>query len=598
MNPRTNLSTTQKLLDLLSPSERQSATVLFGLMCVGVVLETLSVGLVLPLVVLLTQPDLTKKYPKVEPLIQELGSPGREDMLIGGMLVLVGVYVVKGAFLAFLAWRETRFTYNLQAQLSQRLFALYLCQPYTFHLRRNSASLIRNVINEVSAFTGRAVLPGILLITESLVLLGLCSLLLFVEPLGVMVMAGTLGIAAWGVHRLTRGRIVRWGEKRLYHEGLRIQHVQQGLGGAKEIKLLGREEGCMEQFRFHNIQGAKVNERMFTLQRLPRLGLELLAVGGLAILVISMLVQHRGVEAVLPTLGLFAAVAFRVVPSVTRVLSAVQLVRYTKAVIDTLHTELRFGIPDVLGGAPRTIQPFRGALELKEVSFSYPEATTPVIQDISLTVQRGESVGFIGASGAGKSTLVDLILGLLAPGKGEILVDGGNIQGDLRNWQHQIGYVPQSIFLTDDTLRRNVAFGLPEKLIDDAAVQHAIRAAQLDDFVGTLPEGIQTVVGERGVRLSGGQRQRIGIARALYHDPAVLVLDEATSSLDTDIERGVMQAVYALRGTKTIIIVAHRISTVEHCDRLYRLDQGMVVAEGSPTVVLNPKRVPVHQSQG
>lgn len=566
-------------------------------MCVGVILETLSVGLVLPLVVLLTQPDLTKEYPKVEPLIQELGNPGREDMLIGGMLVLVGVYVIKAAFLAFLAWRETRFTYDLQAQLSQRLFTMYLSQPYTFHLRRNSASLIRNVTTEVSVFTGRAVLPGILLITESLVLLGLCGLLLFVEPLGVMVVAGTLGIAAWGVHRLTRGRIVRWGERRLYHEGLRIQHVQQGLGGAKEIKLLGREEECMEQFRMHNFQGAKVNERMFTLQRLPRLGLELLAVGGLAILVISMLVQHRAVEAVLPTLGLFAAVAFRVVPSVTRVLSAVQLVRYTKAVIDTLHSELGHGMPAVPGGTSRTVKPFLGALELKEVSFSYPGTTTPVIRDISLTVQRGESVGFIGASGAGKSTLVDLILGLLAPEKGEILVDGGNIQSDMRNWQHQIGYVPQTIFLTDDTLRRNVAFGLPEKLIDNAAVGRAIRAAQLEEFISTLPDGIETIVGERGVRLSGGQRQRIGIARALYHDPAVLVLDEATSSLDTDIERGVMQAVYALRGSKTIIIVAHRVSTVEHCDRLYRLDQGMVVAEGKPAVVLNPKRVSAHQPQ-
>ncbi len=234
---------------------------------------------------------------------------------------------------------------------------------------------------------------------------------------------------------------------------------------------------------------------------------------------------------------------------------------------------------------------------MKEVSFSYPGTTTPVIRDISLTVQRGESVGFIGASGAGKSTLVDLILGLLAPEKGEILVDGGNIQSDMRNWQHQIGYVPQTIFLTDDTLRRNVAFGLPEKLIDNAAVGRAIRAAQLEEFISTLPDGIETIVGERGVRLSGGQRQRIGIARALYHDPAVLVLDEATSSLDTDIERGVMQAVYALRGSKTIIIVAHRVSTVEHCDRLYRLDQGMVVAEGKPAVVLNPKRVSAHQPQ-
>lgn len=596
MNPRSNLSTAQKLFDLLSPSERRSAALLLGLLCIGAALETLSVGLVVPIVALLTQQDLTTNYPKLQSLIEVLGHPGRGEILIGGMVLLVGLYVIKAAFLAFLAWRENRFSFGLQAQLSQRLFANYLRQPYTFHLQRNSARLIRNTVSEVGVLIVRAVMPGILLMTESLVLVGLCGLLLFIEPLGVVVVGSILGAAAWGYHRLTRGRIARWGEVRLHHEGLRVQHVQQGLGGAKELKLLGREEDSLEQFKSHNLQSTRASEQMHTLQRFPRLGLELLAISGLAILVISMLAENRPVEAVLPTLGLFAAVAFRVMPSVNRVISAVQLLRYTNAVIDTLHTELTTAVPDA-GPSSTTMKPFLGALELKEVSFSYPGTTTPVVQNISLTVQRGESVGLIGASGAGKSTLVDLILGLLAPAKGELLVDGENIQSNLRNWQHQIGYVPQSIFLTDDTLRRNVAFGLPEKLIDDAAVRRAIHAAQLDDFVETLPNGIQTIVGERGVRLSGGQRQRIGIARALYHDPAVLVLDEATSSLDTDIERGVMQAVYALQGSKTIIIVAHRISTVERCDRLYRLDHGMVVAEGEPAAVLNPTRITVHQSQ-
>lgn len=585
LDQRADLSTAQKLLDLLSPSEKRSAAALLGLMCVGAVLETLSVGLVVPLVVLLTQQDLTKTYPKFQSLIEGLGHPSREEMLAGGMFLLVGLYALKAAFLAFLGWRENRFSFGLQAQLSQRLFMHYMRQPYTFHLQQNSARLIRNTISEVGVLIIRAVMPGIMLLTESLVLIGLCGLLLFIEPLGVVVVGIVLGIAAWGFHRLTRGRITRWGEVRLHHEGLRVQHVQQGLGGAKELKLLGREEYCLEQYKPHNLQSARASELMHTLQRFPRLGLELLAISGLAMLVISMLAQHRPIEAVLPTLGLFAAVAFRLMPSVHRVLGAVQAVRYTKAVIDVLHRELSTAVPDA-GPSPRDVQPILGALELKHVSYSYPSDTAPVIQDISLTIQRGESVGFIGASGAGKSTLVDLILGLLAPAQGEILVDGGNIQSDLRNWQCQIGYVPQSIFLTDDTLRRNVAFGLPEKLINDAAVHRAIQAAQLVEFVESLPNGLETLVGERGVRLSGGQRQRIGIARALYHDPAVLVLDEATSALDIATEGEVIKAVAALQGTKTTIIVAHRLSTVEHCNHLYRLHDGKLVEEGTPAAVL------------
>lgn len=571
-------------------AERRSAVLLLGLMFIGMVLETLGVGLVIPALALLTQRDLVSNYPVLQPALQALGNPSQQTLVIGGMLVLVGVYLIKALFLAYLAWRQMRFAFGVQAQLSQRLFTVYLRQPYTFHLQRNSAQLIRNVINEVSMITGNGIQPYMMLLTESLVLLGLCTLLLLVEPLGALVVVSVLGTAAWGFHRLTRGRIARWGQARQHHEGLRIQHLQQGLGGAKDVKLLGRETDFLEQYRVHNAQSARVGQLQSTLQQLPRLWLELLAVGGLAILVISMLAQDRALEAVLPTLGLFAAAAFRIMPSVNRVLGAVQSLRYGLPVIDILHTELKLATPEA-AGTHSPVTPFRAALELSQITYAYSGAAEPALKDISLAIQRGESVGFVGASGAGKSTLVDILLGLLTPDAGEVRMDGKNIQANLRNWQDQIGYVPQSIFLTDDTLRRNVAFGLPNEQIDDTAVQRAIQAAQLEEFVASLPDGLETLVGERGIRLSGGQRQRIGIARALYHDPAVLVLDEATSSLDTATERGVMQAVTALQGSKTILIVAHRLSTVEHCDRLYRLHEGRVVEGGAPnTMVSNQPR--------
>lgn len=590
MTSTTKLSTVRKIWGLLTSAERRSAVVLLGLMFIGMMLETLGVGLVIPAIALLTQSDFAHQYPALQPALQALGNPSQRTLVIGGMLALVGVYLIKALFLALLAWQQTRFAFGVRAQLSQRLFTIYLRQPYTFHLQRNSAQLIRNVINEVGVFTGNGILPGIALLGESLVLLGLCSLLLLVEPLGAVLVVSVLGTAAWGFHRLTRGRIARWGEARLHHDGLRMQHLQQGLGGAKDVKLLGRETDFLDQYRVHNTQGTRVEQLQSTLQQLPRLWLELLAVSGLAILAISMLAQDRALESVLPTLALFAAAAFRLLPSVNRVLGAVQSMRYVLPVVDILHTELKLATPEVAGThSPRTL--FRAVLELSQITYTYPGAAEPALKDISLVIQRGELVGFIGASGAGKSTLVDILLGLLTPDEGEVRVDGKDIQANLRNWQDQIGYVPQSIFLTDDTLRRNVAFGLSNEQIDDVAVHRAIRAAQLEEFVAKLPDGLETIVGERGIRLSGGQRQRIGIARALYHDPTVLVLDEATSSLDTATERGVMQAVTVLQGSKTILIVAHRPSTVEHCDRLYRLEQGRMAAEGGPQQMLQANKV-------
>jgi ATP-binding cassette, subfamily B, bacterial PglK len=556
------------------------------LMLIGMALETLGVGLVIPALALLTQSDIAHTYPVLTPILHALGNPSQQKLVIGGMLMLVSVYLIKTLFLAFLAYRQTRFAYGVQAQLSQRLYAVYLCQPYTFHLQRNSAQLIRNVTGEVSMFTNSAIMPGLMLLTEVLVLIGLCTLLVVVEPLGALIVVTVLGTAGWGFYRMTRGRIVRWGKARQYHEGLRIQHLQQGLGGAKDVKLLGRESDFLEQYRTHNVQSARVGQLHNTLQQLPRLWLELLAITGLAILVFVMLAQGRALGTVLPTLGLFAAAAFRFMPSANRVLSAVQSLRYGLPVIDTLRKELSLAIPGMLNHH-NSIKYFSKELELNQVTYTYPGATEQSLKEVSLVIKHGESVGFIGTSGAGKSTLVDILLGLLTPEKGKVLVDGRNIHENLRNWQDQIGYVPQSIFLTDDTLRRNVAFGLSNEQIDDTAVQRAIKAAQLEDFIVHLSDGLETVVGERGIRLSGGQRQRIGIARALYHDPAVLVLDEATSSLDTATERDVMYAVNALQGSKTIIIVAHRLSTVEHCDRLYRIEQGRVAAEGASADVLS-----------
>jgi len=362
--------------------------------------------------------------------------------------------------------------------------------------------------------------------------------------------------------------------------------LQQGLGGAKDVKLLGRENDFLKQYSIHNRESSKVGRLNNTIQQLPRIWLELLAVCGLVALVLVMLAQGGALETIIPKLGLFAVVTFRLMPSVSRLLNVMQSLKYCLPVIDILGKDLSLFTPENIEKEVK-ISSFQNALELQHITYTYPEVALPSLKDISLSIKHGESVGFIGTSGAGKSTLVDILLGLLPPDQGVVMVDGKDIRENLRGWQNQIGYVPQSIYLTDDTLLRNIAFGLSTEQIDNESVSKAIRAAHLADFIQSLPEGLNTVVGERGIRLSGGQRQRIGIARALYHDPSVLVLDEATSALDTATEKGVMDAVRELQGSKTIIIVAHRLSTIEHCDRLYRLENGQITSQGTPDKILH-----------
>jgi ATP-binding cassette, subfamily B, bacterial PglK len=438
---------------------------------------------------------------------------------------------------------------------------------------------------EVSQFTNNGLLPGILLLTECLIVTGIGVLLLVVEPVGALAVILTLGVAAWLFQRATRNHILRWGKTRQHHDGLRLQHLQQGLGGAKDVKLLGREGDFLAQYSIHNLGVARVARRQNTLKQLPRLWLELLAVVGLAGLVLVMLAQGKPLDGLLPTLGLFAAAAFRLMPSANRMLGALQGLRFSLPVVETLDRELNL-LEDVAPPAVSSPLLFQQSLVLEAIAYRYPDSESNALESVSLVIRRGTSVGFIGGTGAGKSTLVDVVLGLLAPTGGKVLVDGVDIQTNLRGWQNQIGYVPQSIFLTDDTLRRNVAFGLADQQINEQEIERALRAAQMDEFVRSLPRGINTIVGERGVRLSGGQRQRIGIARALYHDPAVLVLDEATSSLDVATETGVMQAINELHGQKTVLIVAHRLSTVSGCDRIFRLERGRLVEAGDARTVL------------
>jgi ATP-binding cassette subfamily C protein len=384
--------------------------------------------------------------------------------------------------------------------------------------------------------------------------------------------------------KLTQRAVARWGAEEQRLGRAILQSLQQSLGGLKEVKAMGHERFFYESFSKLQESLAEIRHRYGTLGDVPRLVVETIFVCGLFLVVLLVTLRGRAGEDIVPLLGLYAYGGFRLIPSMNRVLMHLGRIRFGSAAIGHLYQDLMlFGQhpvdrTDAQGGDAVL---FTESLVLGRVSYTYEGSESPALQGIDLVVRRGETVGIIGPTGAGKSTLINIILGLLTPSSGRVTVDGRDIFKELRLWQRSIGYVPQEIYLTDDSLRRNIAFGLRDEEIDGGRVEVASRMAQLEDFIGSLPEGLDTIVGERGVRLSGGQRQRVAIARALYREPELLIFDEATSNLDQQTEHEVIRAIEALRGKKSLIIVAHRLSTIGPCDRLVFLRGGQVHASGT-----------------
>lgn len=575
--PANPFAVARDLWRLLSVPQRRLARVQGLFMVAAMVFETLGVGLVLPLLSMVSRFDLGAGMPLLRHVREGLGLTGQTEWLVAVFLSFLAFYVAKTVFLAFFVWRQASFSLAIEANLSERLFSLYLNLPYTFHLQRNSAQLSRNVTLE-TATVKETLHFTMQLLTEVLVVVGLGMLLFVSEPVGALAVLGVLGITGWSILRFTRSRVTRWGISQQCHQGLRLQHLQQGLGSVKEVKLLGTEPEFLRRYTDHTRLALLPGQRLLVLQQLPRLSLELLAIGGLVTLTVAMLLTGRSGEALLPTLGLFAAAAFRLMPSVTRIVNAAQSLRFGAAAIGNVRRELE------LESGPRTsceklrngVVPAAPVIDVRNLSYVYPGAAEPALHDVDLTIVPGEIIGLIGGSGAGKSTLVDCLLGLLPPTSGTVSVGGHDIRTCMREWQGMIGYVPQAICLTDDTLRRNIAFGVADAEIDDQAVWRALEAAQLADFVRMIPEGLELPIGERGIRLSGGQKQRIGIARALYWDPSVLVLDEATGALDEATEADLMEAVVTLKGRKTVLIITHRPSTLKYCSHVLRIEEGRI----------------------
>jgi ABC-type multidrug transport system fused ATPase/permease subunit len=545
-------------------------------MVIGMFFEMGGLGILLPILGIISNKNNFSDNPFLTKIFYFFGNPSHQYIIIGVLIFLILFYIIKSVYLAFLSWRQSLFISNLSAELANRLFKGYLKLPFTFHLQKNSSVLLSNIQVEVTQFT--LLTQSIIYLTlEISVVIGVLLILFITDFYAALSVLFILGIASFLFYIATKNYIKKLGAIRQKDSEYMNRHLMQGLGGVKDIKLMGLENYFSNEFNKYNLSLAKTVSKITTLNMFPRLYLELLAVVALAIILITKAKNDSSISQIIPTIGIFVAAAFRLIPSAFRILSSIQNIKYTEPVLNLLAEEMEL-IKDY-NSQERSNQKltFKNKLVLSNVSYSYPNTNVFALNNISLEIKKGQSVGFIGMSGAGKSTLIDVILGMLPPSCGSIYVDDCDVQIDLQKWQNQIGYVPQTIYLTDNSLRENIAFGIPIDTIDEVALIKAVKLAQLEQLIAELPNGLNTNVGERGIRLSGGQKQRIGIARALYNDPEVLVLDEATSALDVQTEEQVMKSIEDLQGTKTVLIIAHRLSTISKCDKLFKIHNGMLI---------------------
>jgi len=578
------------LLSFFSKRERVTLFLLVLMMTGGAAVETLGIGLIVPLISVMGNPELVHENKVLNQLYNWINASSVEQFLLYLVFILIVVYVIKNVYLGLLAFVQASFISKKQSTLSHDLLVYYLRQPYVFHLRHNTSELQYNILGAVKQVTGGIVTPVLAGLSEGFVIAFILALLLSIEPWIATITFTIAGGFAWVLQKGFKGLLTRRGQAS--HDASRsmVKSVNQALGSIKDIKVLGREAFFVAAFDHHKSRFIRSARDFATLSAMPRLLTELLVVGGLLLTTAIVLTWQGALQQLFPMLALIGMAALRIMPSVTRIVGCINSIRFNHAAIAALSHKF----PDTRGAdenidqghAPRPAFEFH-SLELRDVDYQYAGDDTLSLSEVSLAIRRGEHVGIVGATGGGKSTLINVMLGLLEPTKGGVLIGADDLRNVREQWQSLIGYVPQSIYLLDDTVRRNVALGIIDSEIDDARVWDTLNAAHIGDKVRNLPKGLDTKVGENGIRLSGGERQRIGIARALYSGPQVMVFDEATSSLDGQTEREITETIRTLSEGLTVIVVTHRLSTVSHCDRIYFVNAGRIDDVGTHDELLS-----------
>ena len=550
------------------------------------IVEAFGALLVFVLLGLVAAPDSPVELPLIGDVSVYQEAVGREAFIIWLAAGVGGFFVVRGLMLIGQVYVQERLAHNAGARLSARLLGVYLSMPYVFHLRRNSAELIRNAHESIRAITREVLIPGVRLLSNVVLALGMLGVLFYAAPLATLMAIGFLGPMVAVLIRYIHPRLKTLGRRRQAVSRKTLQILQQALHGIREVTLFGRKSFFLDQFARQQNRSARVAYLSRVGQEVPRVMVETVLVLFIAgFLVVTVSVQGSP-EQGLAVLGLFAYAALRLQPSLHKIVQSLNSIKFAGAAIDHVYEDLKLaeagefklgGGGEALPNGPALLTGVR----LENVTFHYSADAEPALREISMQVGVGESIGIVGPTGGGKSTLLDILTGLLAPTSGAVRVDGMDLARCRAAWQAALGVVSQSMFLLDDTLRRNIALGLKDHEIDEAMVQWAVELAQLSEFVGSLPQGLDTRMGEHGTRLSGGQRQRVAIARALYRDPQVLIFDEGTSALDNVTEAELMAALMRLKGRRTLVTVAHRLSTVQNCDRIFVVEAGQITDVGT-----------------
>lgn len=567
--------TYSKTYQILTSSEKKEFNRVIFIALVGSILELAGISLLIPLVKVYTDFYQLLNNNLFYSIYEFSGSPTRELFFSYVMMLFVGYFLFKNSFLYFSLNKQYEFVFKVRGNLSVRLYKKYLYMPWTHHIKRNSGNMINMISNEINVFTGSVLLSSVVLISEAIMSSVLFLFLLFYSPAITLLSGLVMIVTVIVLIVVLKNRLHDLGIKRHYYEGMRIQKMQQGLSSIKELLVMSRQDFFLEQYKPYSLDSAKVVKKINLLQALPKYVLEFSIILTVSVVVIYVMATNVVSDKILPMVTVFAVASIRLLPSVTKATGAIQSIRAAIQSLYKISDDLNHSDSQFLQKKSYRPMNFNSEIEFSYVSYAYPESNKSFIKKLNFRIKKYECVGIKGKSGSGKSTLVDLMLGIILPDSGSILVDGKNVNNCMQSWQGKVGFVPQSIYLLDDTIKNNIIFG--DKNIDEELLLKSVRDSNLEDFINSLDMGLEESVGERGVRLSGGQRQRIGIARALYQNPELIILDEATSALDAITEQEIANTIKSLKGVKTIIIIAHRLNTLDVCDRVLQMDDGNLI---------------------
>ena len=587
------METLKKFLYLLTPEEQKHASLLLLMMLIMALLDMIGVASIIPFMAVLSDPSLIETnliLKKMFDFSNIFGVENNHQFLFALGILVFTLLVVSLLFKALTSYVQSLFVHMRQYSIAKRLVEGYLHQPYSWFLSRNSADLGKTILSEVGHVVGAGMNPLMEMISKTMIAIAIITLLFLTDPKLALIIGFSFSIAYGLIFKFSRGYLGRIGKENLKNNELRFTAISEAFGAAKEVKLSGLEKIYIERFSTPNKIFLKNHVLTQVIALLPRFGLEAIAFGGLLLMILYLMAQETSFNNVLPIISLYVFAGYRLMPAMQEIYGSFTRLTFVRPSLDKLYDDIKNLKPFNLNQDQGILMPKKN-ISLKNIYYNYPNASRTALKDISINIPVKTTVGLMGATGSGKTTTVDIILGLLEAQKGNLEIDGKIVnKQNSKSWQRSIGYVPQHIYLADDTVAANIAFGVDPNDINQEAVEKSSKIANLHDFiVDELPRKYHTTIGERGIRLSGGQRQRIGIARALYHKPQVLILDEATSALDNFTEEVVMDAVNNLGKNMTIILIAHRLSTLKNCNEIFLLEKGKLKNKGTFEELVNVK---------